>query len=191
MVTSAVVEVLADRALRWPKVIFWADSRRRIRRFRNVIIKPNQFEAAGIDSPTPDQRVAVDRLCEAVGELRRMTKAPICVTRGAAGMLASDPEPTLIAGVRLEGPTDPTGAGDSVTAGGRIGLERRRQPARGRALGNLVASITVEQLATTGVARAEQLLPRLEMWLAQCCETASGSDATPGAACKLLAGNDL
>ena len=191
VVTSAVVEVLADRALRWPKVIFWADSRRRIRRFRNVIIKPNQFEAAGIDSPTPDQRIAVDRLCDAVGELRRTTKAPICVTRGAAGMLASDPEPTLIAGVRLEGPTDPTGAGDSVTAGAVLALSAGASLPEAALLGNLVASITVEQLATTGVARAEQLLPRLEMWLAQCCETASGSDATPGAACKLLAGNDL
>ena len=34
-------------------------------------------------------------------------------------------------------------------------------------IGNLVASITVQQLATTGVARPEELLPRLEMWRCQ------------------------
>jgi hypothetical protein len=34
-------------------------------------------------------------------------------------------------------------------------------------LGNLVASITVQQLATTGVARPAELFPRLEMWQSQ------------------------
>ncbi|MGO8745405.1 MAG: hypothetical protein ACLQNE_05395 [Thermoguttaceae bacterium] len=34
-------------------------------------------------------------------------------------------------------------------------------------LGNLVASITVQQLATTGTARPEQLLPRLALWQSQ------------------------
>jgi hypothetical protein len=34
-------------------------------------------------------------------------------------------------------------------------------------VGNLVASITVQQLATTGTAKPEQLLPRLAMWQAQ------------------------
>jgi rfaE bifunctional protein kinase chain/domain len=167
VVTSAVVEALADRALRWPKVIFWADSRRRICRFRNVIIKPNQFEAAGVDCPPPGQSIAVDRLCEAVARLRRTTGAPICVTRGAEGMLASDPEPTLIPGVRLDGPIDPTGAGDSVTAAAVLALGAGANLPEAALVGNLVASITVQQLATTGVARPEQLGPRLELWLAQ------------------------
>ena len=50
--------------MRWPtaqdaghKVVFWADSRRRIKRFRNVIIKPNQFEAVGLENPMPGQQV--------------------------------------------------------------------------------------------------------------------------------------
>ena len=148
-------------------MIFWADSRRRIRRFRNVIIKPNQFEAAGIDCPTPDQRVEVDRLCEAVAACGRATQAPICVTRGAAGMFVSDPEPTLIRGVRLEGPVDPTGAGDSVTAAAVLTLAAGGTLPEAALVGNLAASITVEQLATTGTARPEQLQPRLRMWLAQ------------------------
>ena len=42
---------------RHPKVVFWADSRRRIRQFRNVIIKPNQFEAVGVENPPPDAKV--------------------------------------------------------------------------------------------------------------------------------------
>lgn len=166
-VTSAVVRALAELAPRFPKVVFWADSRRRIRNFRNVIIKPNQFEAAGIDCPRPDEVVEVDRLVESVRALRQTTGAPICATRGALGMLVSDPEPTLIRGVRVEGPTDPTGAGDSVTASAVLSLSAGATLPEAALIGNLVASITVQQLATTGTARPEQLPPRLALWLAQ------------------------
>ena len=157
-----MVEALADRAVRWPKVMFWADSRRRIRRFRNVIIKPNQFEAAGIVCPLPGPaKSQSDRLCEAVGELRRATKAPICVTRGAAGMLVSDPQPTLVPGVRLEGPTDPTGAGDSATAAAVLALAPAPAWPRPRWWAISWPRSRSQQLATTGVARPEQLPPRL------------------------------
>ena len=56
VVTAAVREFLARTAARWPRVVFWADSRRRIRQFRGVIIKPNQFEAAGRQTPAPATR---------------------------------------------------------------------------------------------------------------------------------------
>ena len=49
VVSTAVAAAIADRAQRYGKVVFWADSRRRIREFRHVIIKPNQFEAVGAD----------------------------------------------------------------------------------------------------------------------------------------------
>jgi len=167
VVTPRVVEALADRAVRYPKVIFWADSRRRIRQFRKVIIKPNQLEAAGILHQTPEQHISLERLAEAVGRLRAEVGAAIFATRGAAGMLVSDPQPTLVPGVRLEGPTDPTGAGDSATAGAVLALAAGAEVPEAALMGNLVASITVQQLATTGTARPDQLPPRLAMWLAQ------------------------
>ena len=167
VVTPMVADTLADRAKRYPKVVFWADSRRRIRRFRNVIIKPNQLEAVGILNQTPGQEIALDRLSEAIGQLRREIGAPICATRGAAGMIVSDPEPTLVPGVRIDGPTDPTGAGDSATAGAVLGLAAGATLAEAALVGCLVASITVQQLATTGTAKPEELPPRLQMWLAQ------------------------
>jgi sugar/nucleoside kinase (ribokinase family) len=167
VVTPAVVEALADRAARWPKVVFWADSRCRIRRFRKVIIKPNQLEAVGVLTQTPGHEIQLERLCEAIGRLRQETGAPICATRGAAGMLVSDPEPTLVPGVRIDGPTDPTGAGDSATAGAVLALAAGAALPEAALVGCLVASITVQQLATTGTASPEELPPRLEMWLGQ------------------------
>ena len=72
VVTPMVVDALTDWARRYPKVIFWADSRRRIKCFRNIIIKPNQFEAMGIVDPAPGQQVDEPRLCQAISDLRNV-----------------------------------------------------------------------------------------------------------------------
>ena len=82
-------------------------------------------------------------------------------------MVVTDPETTVVPGVRLTGPTDPTGAGDSATAGAVLALAAGAALPEAALIGNLVASITVEQLATTGTARPEQLPQRLEMWRRQ------------------------
>jgi rfaE bifunctional protein kinase chain/domain len=166
-VTEAVREAVASRAPRFPRVVFWADSRRRIRRYRNVIIKPNAFEAVGNEHPRPGDTVADDALRRAVEALRKETGAPVCVTRGTAGMAVSDPAWTPVPGVRVEGPTDPTGAGDSATAGAVLALVAGATLPEAALVGNLVASITVQQLAATGTARPEELPPRLTRWREQ------------------------
>jgi rfaE bifunctional protein kinase chain/domain len=166
-VTPLVVDAMADRAKRHPKVIFWADSRRRIKRFRNVIIKPNQFEAVGLENPLLGQQVDWRQLCESISQLKNVTDAPICATCGPEGMVVSDPELTRVSGVRVEGPIDTTGAGDSATAGAVSALAAGATLPEAALVGNLVASITVQQLSTTGTAKPEQLLPRLGMWQAQ------------------------
>ncbi|MHC4400481.1 MAG: bifunctional heptose 7-phosphate kinase/heptose 1-phosphate adenyltransferase [Planctomycetota bacterium] len=166
-VTTRVRRGLADRAKRHPGVVFWADSRRRIRSFRGVIIKPNQFEAVGRENPPPGAKVDFDELAESLRRLRNETGAPVLATRGAEGIVVTDPELTLVPGVRVEGPTDPTGAGDSVTAGAVLALAAGAEMPEAALIGNLVASITIQQLATTGTARPDQLPPRLGAWLDQ------------------------
>ena len=74
---------------------------------------------------------------------------------------------TLVPGVRVEGPLDPTGAGDSATAGAVLALAAGATLPEAALMGNLVASITVQQLATTGTARPEELPPRLALWAEQ------------------------
>jgi bifunctional ADP-heptose synthase (sugar kinase/adenylyltransferase) len=164
VITSRIAAALAERARRYPQVLFWADSRRRIRQFRNMIIKPNQFEAVGWENPPPSATVDPGRLAQAVMQLRSQTNAAVVATRGASGMLVSDPELTLVPGVRVEGPVDPTGAGDSATAGTVLALGAGASLPEAALVGTLVASITVQQLATTGVARPEELAPRLALW---------------------------
>jgi bifunctional ADP-heptose synthase (sugar kinase/adenylyltransferase) len=167
VVTARVREVLPERAGRHANVIFWADSRRRIRQFRGMIIKPNQFEAVGRENPAPGDEVGLAELAEAVRRLRAQTGAPICATRAAEGMLVSDPEMTVVPGVRVDGPIDPTGAGDSATAGAVLGLAAGATLPEAALVGNLVASLTIQQLATTGAARPGQLPERLQRWREQ------------------------
>ena len=166
-VTEGVRQLLADRATRMPGVTFWADSRRMIRRFSRVIIKPNQFEAVGNDNPLPGDEVQLHDLVEAARRLRTQNGAPVVVTRGPLGMLVSDPQWTLVPAVRIHGDVDPTGAGDSATAGAVLALCAGGDLPEAALVGNLVASITVQQIGTTGVARPAELHDRLEMWRSQ------------------------
>ncbi len=149
------------------KVIFWADSRRRICEYRHVMIKPNEFETLGRELWLPGETVELETLQPVVEQLRAEVKAPIFVTRGSLGMSVTDPEWTLVPGVQVEGEIDATGAGDSASAGAVAALCAGATLAEAGLVANLVASLTIEQLATTGVARPEQLPGRLALWQEQ------------------------
>ena len=131
-----------------------------------MIIKPNQFEAVGTENPPPGDEVDLDQLAATLGAVAPSHRRPGRRHPGRRGMVVSDPEMTLVPGVVVEGPTDPTGAGDSATAGAVLALTAGATLPEAALVGNLVASITVQQLATTGTARPEQLPERLELWRA-------------------------
>jgi rfaE bifunctional protein kinase chain/domain len=167
VITTLVRSALTERARRHPNIIFWADSRRRIREFLGMIIKPNQFEAVGNEDPLPGDEVESHAIVQAASQLRQRNGAPVVVTRGPRGMLVSDPQWTEVPGVRVDGEIDPTGAGDSATAGAVLALCAGASLPEAALIGNLVASITIQQIGTTGVARPDQLPERLEMWQEQ------------------------
>jgi rfaE bifunctional protein kinase chain/domain len=167
VVTERVREALAERAAARPGTIFWADSRRHIHDFRRVIVKPNQFESVRIDNPNQDDEVALEALRQAAGRIRERNSAPVVVTRGPRGMLVSEPEWTLVPGVEVTGEIDPTGAGDSVTAGVVLSLCAGANLSEAGVIGNLVASITVQQTGQTGVAKPDELAAVLERWQMQ------------------------
>ncbi len=167
VVTTAVREAISQWAAAHPGVLFWADSRRRIRQFRNVVIKSNQFEVLGIDSPAAGDAVALDRLLEEGEKLRWQTNAPVVITRGPEGLLVFEEDCTQIPGLAVEGPIDPTGAGDSTTAGCVLARCAGAGLAEAAIVGMLTASVTIRQLATTGTCRPEELFAPLKEWLSQ------------------------
>jgi rfaE bifunctional protein kinase chain/domain len=167
VITSEVREALADRAAKHQRVVFLVDSRTHSHEFRKVIIKPNQFEAVGWAGPRPGDEVGESELGQALRRLRKINQAPVLVTCGGRGMMVSDPELERVRGVVVKGKVDITGAGDSSSAGALLALASGATLAEAALVGNLVASITIQQLATTGTATREQVLERFELWLGQ------------------------
>lgn len=167
VVTARLRERLSSLAAEHRSVLFWADSRRFIRQFRNVIIKPNQFEAIGRVNPLPGDEIHRPDIERTITRLRQEIGATVFVTYGERGIFVSDPELKLIPGLTVKGPIDPTGAGDSATAGAVLALTCGASPAEAALIANLVASVTVRQLGTTGTARPEQLLEAFAAWRTQ------------------------
>lgn len=165
--TDALVAALADRATRFPQTVFWADSRGRIRRYRNVTAKVNQFEVMGEDSPAPGASVPVEVIAAEAERLAALLGAPVFATAGERGVCVSGPDAATVPSVRVAGPVDPTGAGDSFTAGAVLALAAGATRPEAALVGNLVASVTVRQLATTGTASPAELVSALALWREQ------------------------
>lgn len=148
--------------------LLWADSRRRIGLFPGFIRKMNEFELLGIPDPKPGSSVPEDRLLERVGTSEAAAGAPVFVTAGARGVWVNGPEgPVLVPAVAVDGPVDPTGAGDSFTAGAALALAAGAGRQEAALLGCLAASVTVRKLGTTGNASAEELREALRIWKGQ------------------------
>lgn len=167
VVSPQVREHVIELARSRPQILFWADSRSHLRHFRHMLIKPNQFEVLELRQPPPGTRVDEQQLTEAARRLRERNQAPVVVTRGDCGMLVSDPDWRLVPAVHVDGPIDTTGAGDSATAGAVLAICGGASLEQAALIGNLVASLTIQQLGTTGVTSPEALPARLEMWRSQ------------------------
>jgi rfaE bifunctional protein kinase chain/domain len=150
VVTPAVREALCEIALRPSAPIVFVDSRMRIERFRNVVVKPNEREAAeacarlGTDS--------LHKLRETVGHSLMM------VTRGPEGVLVMDGgTETLVPTVPVDKPVDICGAGDSFSAGTALSLAAGASPTEAARFGNLVTSITIMKKGTGSASPIEVL----------------------------------
>lgn len=129
-----------------------ADSRSRIGLFRNVCLKPNQRECLDAVPGVP--------LVDAVKALAKRSGCTVFCTRGEAGILTAYPM-REVPGYPVTGPVDPVGAGDSTSAGIICAMACGATAEQAAAFGNLVASITVQQLGTTGTATQGQVRVRL------------------------------
>jgi rfaE bifunctional protein kinase chain/domain len=160
VVTSRIREELAILTAGSPHRFVLADSRERIGQFRNVAIKPNLAECLrtlGVsDAAGPSEwREHLHQLADALGR-------PVFCTRGDQGILLAEPgnDVQAVPGYHVSGPTDPVGAGDSTSAGIACAVAAGATFTDAAAFGNLVASVTVQQLGTTGTASPDQVRGR-------------------------------
>lgn len=158
VITPRVREQLARLAQRYPRKVFFADSRRRVALFRHVIVKPNRQEAEAACLHLFGE-VDYRRLC-------RQVEAPfLIVTYGPRGALVVTPEAETWAETRpVEQPVDICGAGDSFSAGAALALAAGASPFEAARFGNLVASVTIMKKGT-GTASPSEVLEAEEAQL--------------------------
>lgn len=157
-ITERVREEICALALAYPTVAFIVDSRERIGLFHDILLKPNQREAARALHP----ELAGDparALAEACGlALYRRSGQPVFLTLGADGILAFHADgPTHIPAVPVTGPIDIVGAGDATMAGIAAALCAGAAVPEAAEIGCLAAAVTIQQIGTTGTASAAQI----------------------------------
>jgi len=151
VITQAVRAQLAAIAEKDPQKIILVDSRVRVDRFRKLILKPNEQEAAaaciGMFGKLDYQR------------LRSHTESNLVfVTKGPKGVVVvEDGRETPVPTRAVEKPVDICGAGDSFSAGLGTALAATRSPVDAARFANLVASITIMKKGT-GTASREEIL---------------------------------
>ena len=167
VLTNRVREELCELGVAFPDKIFFADSRTRIGNYRNVIIKPNRFEAKRALQPEwRGQDVGIDEARQCAVTLAEQTQRTVYVTLGENGILVySRGEFTHIPGISINDEIDPVGAGDSVSAGlvatlCSLRASQTEASIEAAYVGNLVASITVTKIGTTGTASPAEILQR-------------------------------
>ena len=155
VITDRVRLALSELARANSAAIVLADSRERIGEFRGVMLKPNFHEAK--------RATGLSELAAAGRELRRRTQRPVIVTHGDRGMYLFELDGELhVPAIPVAGPIDVVGAGDSAMAGLVAALCAGGTLAEAALVGNLAASLTIQQLGVTGTATRAQILARFE-----------------------------
>jgi rfaE bifunctional protein kinase chain/domain len=162
VITEAIRGELAALAELYPEKIFMSDSREYMRLFTNSIVKFNVNEASkmfAFDHP--------DHSPEFIGNLSQRLfehyHKPIILTLGEDGVQVTDGSvSTRIPAIPIHGPTDLVGAGDSVMASSGAALSVGASLVEASIIGNITASIIIQQIGTTGIATRQQIRDRFK-----------------------------
>jgi len=161
VITAGMRARLSELARAYPDKPIVADSRVHIGQFEGVMIKPNLHEARAAVAAAPEEadRLTMARRCGSA--LFQKNQQPVFVTLGEQGILAVNQSGVdHVPGIPAPGPIDIVGAGDSVMAGLIAALGAGATAKEAAFIGNLAASITIQQLGTTGTANRAQLRAR-------------------------------
>ncbi|MBN9122429.1 MAG: carbohydrate kinase [Planctomycetes bacterium] len=161
VVTRRVREHVAKLAEGDPAKFVMADSRERIGLFRNVCVKPNKRELDTVFSLGKELGESVSLLINGLATIG----GNAFVTEGEDGIclykLTDDSVVAVsIRGYPVSGPIDICGAGDSCSAGIACAMVSGLTHEQAAAFGNLVASITIQQIGVTGTAPPDKVRAR-------------------------------
>jgi bifunctional ADP-heptose synthase (sugar kinase/adenylyltransferase) len=157
VVNSIVRQQIERLAAETPGKLIFVDSRRFLGQFSAGSLKGNRSEV--INAAGAEQGAELEA---ALGKLAQRTGRASYCTAGDSGIFVARPnqQPRLVPAYPVSGPTDIVGAGDSATSGIVTALLSGASEEEAAAFGNLVASITIQQLGTTGTATPAQIRER-------------------------------
>lgn len=160
VVTARVRARLSELASQDRSKFVLADSRERINLFRHICLKPNERECRQACGARYDAPIA-----SCVEQLVQRCQGAVFCTQGSDGILLGEEREgkvhlQRIAAFPVDGPIDPVGAGDSCSAGIVSAVLAGMNRAEAAAFGNLIASITVQQIGVTGTATPQQVRQR-------------------------------
>ena len=162
VVTDRVRSEICQLAGEFPDKLFFVDSRTRIGKYHHVTIKPNRFEAKrAVDPDWAGEEVDIEEAERCGRILTERTEKPLYVTVGPEGILVfHNGQVEHVPGIPLEIEVDPVGAGDSVSAAIVATLCGGFSHFEAAQVGNLVASVTVTKIGTTGTASHAEVIER-------------------------------
>lgn len=155
VVTSQLLEAVAELANRFPELPIIADSRRGLAAFPKVTLKMNHAELARTTGAADD----LDSIRTEAVQLARGQGKPVFVTLAQRGMIAAVPagDSWHVPALPIRGEIDVVGAGDAVTANLAAVLAAGGAPLDAVETAMVAASIVIHQLGTTGTASPGQI----------------------------------
>jgi rfaE bifunctional protein kinase chain/domain len=161
VITDRVRSEIGFLATQHPEVVIAVDSRVRIGQYENVILKPNGRELILASQAELPKKIEPENIKPYGHALFSKTMRPVFVTLGEDGILVfTEVGCEHIPAIQVDTPIDVVGAGDSCLAAIVSSLCSGAEPAQAAFMGNVVASITIQQIGTTGTASPTQIQER-------------------------------
>lgn len=161
VITEKVRRALSELMNKNKDLIVYSDSRAHIAMFDNVFTKCNHYEALKAAISDEKREPEEEMIIESGKILSGKTGKPVFITCGEKGQLVFNGNSVeKVPAIHAEGPFDKCGAGDATTSGIVSALCCGASITDAALLGNIISSITIQQLGTTGKASPEQVIKR-------------------------------
>jgi rfaE bifunctional protein kinase chain/domain len=142
----------------FPEVLLVVDARHFANVYRSAVMKLNGEEAARFLAEPCSSTIGFARTKEYAERISKRTGKPVFVTRGEHGMVVAEGDSVFaVPGLRVDGPVDPVGAGDTVVSALAAALGSGSDSLSAAQLANIAAMITVQKLGTTGTATPAEI----------------------------------
>lgn len=156
-VTDFVQKSLSDLAYQYKDIIWYVDSRSKIHKFKNMIIKCNNKELAYIFN-IDQLSINSENAQSYYKSLYESNGKPVYVTFGQDGSLVYDGEEHRIPAFKVTGHIDIVGAGDACSAGIVFALVKGANYEQAAFVGNAASSVVIKKIGETGAAKLDEVI---------------------------------